>query len=136
MPKILLDTSILPRQGKLQNVVMSPVLRVANADFRSGKPTPYWPGWPGSLRTGHGHRPASSSESARRPAVDIGAGIRDTPGRIKSVGGLHLTGVVQVGGPPRTLRWRALQAFWMSAGRWRGRRELLGAPAGDGGVAA
>src|ERR1035437_1236328 len=131
MPKILLDTSILPRQGKLQNVVMSAVLRVANADFRSGKPTPYWPGWPGSLRTGHGHRPASSSESARRPAVDIGAGIRATPGRIKSVGGLHFTGVVQVGGPPRTPRSRGVPACWMSARRWRGRRDLASPLTGD-----
>jgi hypothetical protein len=40
---------------------------------------------------------------------------------ITVLGGLHLTGVVQVGtpGPPRALRWRALQARWMSAGRWR-----------------
>src|ERR1035441_6693468 len=124
MPKILLDTSILPRQGKLQGVVMSAVLRLANADFRSGKSTPYWPGGPGSRPARQADRPASSSESPRRPAVDIGAGIRETPGRIKSVGGLHLTGVVQVGGPPRTLRSRALPACWVSARRWRGRRDL------------
>src|ERR1039458_2647479 len=45
--------------------------------------------------------------------------------------GLHLTGVVQVGGPPRTLRWRALQAWWMSARRWRGRGDLSWALTGD-----
>src|SRR6266576_3488450 len=48
-----------------------------------------------------------------------------------AVGGLHLTGVVQVGGPPRTLRWRALQARWMSAGRWRGRQDLSWPLTGD-----
>src|SRR5260370_23290189 len=51
-------------------------------------------------------------------------------GVINRVGGLHLTGVVQVGGPPRALRWRALQARRMSARRWRGRRDLSWPPAG------
>src|ERR1035437_6768445 len=34
-----------------------------SADFRSGKSTPHWPGWSGSLRTGHGRQPAISPES-------------------------------------------------------------------------
>src|ERR1039457_3918976 len=99
MPKILLDTSILPRQGKLQNVVMSAVLRVANADFRSGKSTPYWPGWPGSLRTGDGRRryrgrntgharphkvcrgsPFNRSSPGRRPSTD--APLAGAPGLV------------------------------------------------------
>src|SRR5260221_10463563 len=52
-------------------------------------------------------------------------------GVINRVGGLHLTGVVQVGGPPRALRWRALQARRMSARRWRGRRDLSWPLTGD-----
>src|SRR5258707_10677830 len=57
-------------------------------------------------------------------------------GVINRVGGLHLTGVVQVGGPPRALRWRALQARRMSARRWRGRRDLSWPLAGDDVVVA
>src|SRR5260370_36146393 len=55
---------------------------------------------------------------------------------IRHLGGLHLTGVVQVGGPPRALRWRALQARRMSARRWRGRRDLSWPLAGDDVVVA
>jgi len=43
--------------------------------------------------------------------------------RQRCLRGLHLTGVVQVGGPPRALRWWPLQARWMAARRWRGRRD-------------
>src|SRR5262249_45128973 len=41
-----------------------------------------------------------------------------------AIWGLHLTGVAQVSGPPRTLRWRPLQARRMPAGCWRDRRGL------------
>src|SRR6266568_1229585 len=51
-------------------------------------------------------------------------------------GGLHLSGVVQVGGPPGALRWRALQARWVSVRGRRGGRDLSWPLTGDDVVVA
>src|SRR5258708_21625283 len=69
-------------------------------------------------------RPVSAS---RGSYADVG---------IVRLGGLHLTGVVQVSGPPRALRWRPLQARWMPARGWRGRRDLSWPLAGNDVVVA
>src|SRR5258708_12152865 len=66
-----------------------------------------------------------------RSAIRDPRKVRYVQLNITVVGGLHLTGVVQVGGPPRALRWRALQARRMSARRWRGARDLSWPLAGD-----
>src|SRR2546430_4214164 len=50
---------------------------------------------------------------------------------ITALRGLHLTGVVQVSGPPWPLGWRTLQARRMPASRGRGRRDLPGPLACD-----
>src|SRR5260221_11966383 len=71
-----------------------------------------------------------------RSAIRDHRKVRYVQLNITILGGLHLTGVVQVGGPPRALRWRALQARRMSARRWRGRRDLSWPLAGDDVVVA
>src|SRR5213078_2527894 len=70
------------------------------------------------------------------PATSVAVRSRGKARRVSRVRGLHLTGVVQVSGPPRALCWRALQARWMAARHWRGWRDLSWPLAGNDVVVA
>ena len=99
--RIMLIMATTVATGRRETLINEWLLRESATPLSEPDPSVAWPGFP-------------SAE-----ADNFISGVSIT-----------VTGVVKVGGPPWALRWRALQARWMSARGWWGRRDLLRALAG------